>query len=89
MFSSTKPQEYLDNIAESIAQFLNSPQEVIDEKLDETIELYLKQVKLVYLIKYYLIQWVEATEEMKYIENISNEEMRESMMKYDYGQYNE
>jgi len=39
--------------------------------------MYFQKLSLRYLLRYYIIKWVDASQEMKLIEDIKNEELRE------------
>jgi len=51
--------------------------ENISAELDNVITVYMQKISLEYMIKYWLMYWLESLQEIKLIENIQNEELRE------------
>jgi len=63
--------------------------ENINAELDKVITVYMQKISLEYMIKYWLMNWIESLQEIKLIEDIQNEEVREREYQRNYWKHAE
>ena len=74
-----RSENHLNMVLNGLKEFQELPEEESHRQLDSAIDSYLNFHSTVFIMKNFLMEWLEAHFELKYMEQIKNEEIRESI----------